>query len=53
MRSYPWGKAEALCSLHSEVPALKRLLLELSFDDIKVHNLPLLPGIHTSAQGFG
>ncbi|CAL5223918.1 g6516 [Coccomyxa viridis] len=35
VRSYPWGKAEALCSLHSDVPALKRLLLELSFDDIK------------------
>lgn len=36
VRSYPWGKAEALCSSHSNVPALKRLLMELSFDDIKV-----------------
>ena len=46
VRSYPWGKAEALCSLHSDVPALKRLLLELSFDDIKVHYLPLLMHVH-------
>ena len=36
VRSYPWGKAEALCSSHSDVPALKRLLMELSLDDIKV-----------------
>ena len=36
MRSYPWGMAEALSSSHSDVPALKRLLIELSFDDIKV-----------------
>ena len=28
--------AEALSSSHSDVPALKRLLIELSFDDIKV-----------------
>ena len=36
MRSYPWGMAEALSSSHSDVPALKRLLIELSFDNIKV-----------------
>ena len=36
MRSYPWGMAEALSSSHSDAPALKRLLIELSFDDIKV-----------------
>ena len=36
VRSYPWGRAEALCSSHSDVPGLKRLLLELSLDDIKV-----------------
>ena len=36
VRSYPWGTAEALSSSHSDVPALKRLLIELSFDDIKV-----------------
>ncbi|CAK0738433.1 hypothetical protein CVIRNUC_001042 [Coccomyxa viridis] len=35
VRSYPWGMAEALSSSHSDVPALKRLLIELSFDDIK------------------
>lgn len=52
VRSYPWGKAEALCSLHSDVPALKRLLLELSFDDIKVHYLPLLMHVHR-AHHFG
>ena len=43
VRSYPWGKAEALCSSHSDVPALKRLLMELSLDDIKVHHPPLNP----------
>ena len=42
MRSYPWGMAEALSSSHSDVPALKRLLIELSFDDIKVL-APFLP----------
>ena len=42
MRSYPWGTAEALSSSHSDVPALKRLLIELSFDDIKVLEQPLI-----------
>jgi septin family protein len=35
VRSYPWGVAESLNSAHSDVPALKRLLIELSFDDLK------------------
>ena len=35
VRSYPWGVAEALHSTHSDMPALKRLLIELSFEDLK------------------
>ena len=35
MRAYPWGVAEALHSSHSDAPALKRLLIELSFEDLK------------------
>lgn len=35
VRNYPWGFAEALNSAHSDAPALKRLLIELSFDDLK------------------
>ena len=35
VRSYPWGVAEALHSTHSDMLALKRLLIELSFEDLK------------------
>ena len=35
VRAYAWGTAEALASAHSDVPALRRLLIELSFDDLK------------------
>ena len=35
VRAYAWGTAEALASAHSDVPALRRLLIELAFDDLK------------------
>ena len=35
VRSYPWGVAEALHSTNSDMLALKRLLTELSFEDLK------------------
>ena len=28
VRRYPWGNCEALSSVHSDLPALKRLLFE-------------------------
>ena len=32
MRKYPWGTCEALSSEHSDFAALKKLLLETSFE---------------------
>jgi Septin len=37
VRRYPWGVCEALSSEHSDVAALKKLLLELCFEEFKVH----------------
>ena len=36
VRRYPWGVCEALSSEHSDVAALKKLLLELCFEEFKV-----------------
>lgn len=35
VRRYPWGKCEALSSEHSDVAALKKLLLEIGFEEFK------------------
>ena len=35
VRRYPWGKCEALSSDHSDVAALKKLLLETGFEEFK------------------
>lgn len=35
MRKYPWGTCEALSSEHSDFAALKKLLLETSFEELK------------------
>jgi septin family protein len=35
VRRYPWGVCEALSSEHSDVAALKKLLLELCFEEFK------------------
>ncbi|KAK9831503.1 hypothetical protein WJX81_003303 [Elliptochloris bilobata] len=35
VRRYPWGNCEALSSVHSDLPALKRLLFEVGFEDLK------------------
>jgi len=35
VRRYPWGKCEALSSDHSDVATLKKLLLEIGFEEFK------------------
>lgn len=35
MRAYPWGTCEALSSRHSDAGALRRLLLEVAYQEIK------------------
>lgn len=35
VRKYPWGSCEALSSEHSDFAALKKLLLETSFEELK------------------
>lgn len=35
VRRYPWGNCEALLSTHSDLPALRRLLLETGYWDLK------------------
>lgn len=35
MAQYPWGTCEALSSEHSDVAALKKLLLEVGFEEFK------------------
>lgn len=35
MREYPWGSCEALSSAHSDLPALKKLLFEVAYVDLK------------------
>ena len=35
MREYPWGRCEALSSAHSDMPALKKLLFEVAYHDLK------------------
>ncbi len=35
VRKYPWGTCEALSSEHSDFAALKKLLLETSFEELK------------------
>ena len=35
MRQYPWGTCEALSSTHSDVGALKRLLFEDGYEELK------------------
>lgn len=37
VRSYPWGRCEALSSRHSDVPSLRRLLLEVGYQELKQH----------------
>jgi septin family protein len=35
VRVYPWGTCEALSSVHSDVGALKRLLFEEGYEELK------------------
>ncbi len=35
MRKYPWGTCEALSSTHSDVGALKRLIFEEGYEELK------------------
>lgn len=35
VREYPWGSCEALSSAHSDLPALKKLLFEVAYVDLK------------------
>lgn len=35
VREYPWGACEALSSAHSDLPALKKLLFEVAYIDLK------------------
>ena len=35
VRQYPWGTCEALSSTHSDVGALKRLLFEDGYEELK------------------
>ena len=35
VREYPWGRCEALSSRHSDMPALKKLLFEVAYHDLK------------------
>jgi len=37
IRSYDWGNCEALSSRHSDLPALKKLLFEVMFEELKEH----------------
>jgi len=37
VRKYPWGVCEALSSDHSDVSSLKKLLLEVGFEEFKDH----------------
>jgi len=39
VRKYPWGTCEALSSEHSDFAALKKLLLETSFEVTEVTNM--------------
>lgn len=48
VRRYPWGVCEALSSEHSDVAALKKLLLELCFEEFKV----LLPAALLKDAGY-
>jgi septin family protein len=54
VRRYPWGVCEALSSEHSDVAALKKLLLELCFEEFKVRPGNSLEGLRRSSFGtFG
>lgn len=35
MRRYPWGTCEALSSVHSDLSALKKLLFEVVYEELK------------------
>ena len=35
MRVYPWGRAEAMSSVHSDLPSLTQLLFELAPETLK------------------
>ena len=35
VRKYPWGSCEALSSIHSDLSALKKLLFEVMYEDLK------------------
>ena len=35
VRKYPWGSCEALSSLHSDLSALKKLLFEVMYEELK------------------
>lgn len=35
VRKYPWGTCEALSSTHTDVGALKRLLFEEGYEELK------------------
>ena len=35
MRNYPWGTCEALSSIHSDLSALKKLLFEVMYEELK------------------
>lgn len=37
VRRYPWGRVEALLTRHSDLPALRRLLFETAYEDLKDH----------------
>jgi len=37
IRSYDWGNCEALSSRHSDLSALKKLLFEVMFEELKEH----------------
>eukprot|EP00887_Chlorella_sp_A99_P000696 scaffold5.g696.t1 len=37
VRRYPWGSCEALLSTHSDLSALRRLLFETAYNEIKDH----------------
>ena len=37
IRSYDWGNCEALSSRHSDLSALKKLLFEVVFEELKEH----------------
>lgn len=37
VRRYPWGRCEALLTAHSDLPALRRLLLESGYWEVKAN----------------